>query len=62
MKKINTATANKVIGGSVTCVDTYVWVEGETTIDCKAITTCSDKHGNIVSTSSAPANILNCKQ
>lgn len=61
MKKINMNTANTVIGGTaVTCADTYAWLEGETTLTCVATTTCTDKHGQIVSTSSTPTDITNC--
>ncbi|HEC1648878.1 TPA: DUF4762 family protein, partial [Yersinia enterocolitica] len=34
---------------------------GSTTLTCQAVTTCTDKHGKVTSTSTAPANVANCK-
>ncbi|CNC37371.1 Uncharacterised protein [Yersinia frederiksenii] len=62
MKKMNMADANTIVGGTgTTCKDTYQWKTGSTTLTCMAITTCTDKHGKVVSSSSAPTSVANCR-
>ena len=61
MKKMNMAVANTIVGGNgKVCKDTFEWQAGGTTVTCMAITTCTDKHGNVLSTTSAPSDIANC--
>ncbi|CFQ34946.1 MULTISPECIES: DUF4762 family protein [Yersinia] len=62
MKKMNLADANTIVGGTgTTCKDTFEWLTGSTTLTCQAITTCTDKHGKVVSRTVAPSNVANCK-
>ena len=62
MKKMNMAVANTIVGGTgQTCKDTYEWLTGSTTLTCQAITTCTDKHGKVVSRTAAPTSVANCR-
>ncbi|CNH14285.1 DUF4762 family protein [Yersinia aldovae] len=63
MKKINMTDANAVVGGTckTTCKDTYEWLTGSTTLTCQAITTCTDKHGKVVSRTATPTSVANCR-
>lgn len=47
MKKLNAVEAANVIGGvSETCTSSYESVVIGGVTSCKAVTTCTDKHGN----------------
>jgi Domain of unknown function (DUF4762) len=62
MKKMNMADANKIVGGTCkTCTNTYEWLSGSTTLICQAVTTCTDKHGSVVSRTVTPTSITNCR-
>ncbi|CNK93615.1 Uncharacterised protein [Yersinia frederiksenii] len=62
MKKLNMADANTIVGGTgTTCKDTYEWLTGSTTLTCQAVTTCTDKHGKVVSRTAANTSIANCR-
>lgn len=62
MKKMNMAVANTIVGGTgQTCKDTFQWQTSGTTATCMAVTTCTDKHGKVLSTTSVSGNIANCR-
>ena len=61
MKKMNMAVANIIVGGTgKTCKDTFEWQTTGTTATCIAVTTCTDKHGKVLSSTSTPSNLENC--
>ena len=58
MKKLNISEASVIVGGtSKTCTVTYVTTDS----GCKEVTTCTDKHGKIVSQDSKNTALTNCK-
>ncbi|TQI82001.1 uncharacterized protein DUF4762 [Serratia fonticola] len=56
MKKVNFSEANEIVGGTCkTCTVEYV---ATGTTACNVVTTCTDKHGKVVSQDSTPAGSL----
>ncbi|WP_075181472.1 DUF4762 family protein [Pantoea sp. 1.19] len=61
MKKMNIAEAARVIGGTCyTCKTHFDLVSDGTSKTCKEITTCTDKHGKVVSSTSKNVASSNC--
>ncbi|WP_337261265.1 MULTISPECIES: DUF4762 family protein [unclassified Serratia (in: enterobacteria)] len=59
MKKINLFEANSIVGGTCETTCTVRYVKQSATV-CNAVTTCVDKNGKEISTSSAPTSLTDC--
>ncbi|MFZ1873034.1 MAG: DUF4762 family protein [Chania sp.] len=59
VKKINLFEANSIVGGTCTTVCTIRYVKQSAAV-CNALTTCVDKNGNEVSSTTAPTALANC--
>lgn len=59
MKKINLAMANTIVGGTSKPVCTISFEKTSPTV-CMEVTTCVDKNGKVIKTSSESTLLANC--
>lgn len=61
MKKVTAVEATRIIGGTCkTCESTYQLITTGSVKSCKLVTTCTDKHGTVISSTSKDAASSNC--
>ncbi|WP_076943619.1 DUF4762 family protein [Serratia oryzae] len=59
MKKINLFEANSIVGGTCETTCTVRYVKQSATV-CNAVTTCVDKNGKEISSTTEQTNFSNC--